>query len=69
MVPAKLKSRNESTFGNPGRLIALLKDEVPSAAKNKGKIIEGTTNAGWRRSASTERFDIATVWRNPRRQL
>ena len=61
MVPAKLKSRNESTLGNPGRLIARPKDEVPSAAKNNGNIIEGTTSAGWRTSASIERFDIATV--------
>ena len=46
MLPASEKSRNESTSGKPGSEVALLNDDVPSAAKNSGKMSEGMTSAG-----------------------
>ena len=50
IAPASAKSRYESTAGNPGNSIARENDEVPSAAKNKGKMSDGMTSDGWRSS-------------------
>ncbi len=45
--PASAKSRYESTAGNPGTaVVARENDDVPSAAKNSGKISDGTTSDG-----------------------
>ena len=59
-VPANVNCRYESTLGNPGRLIARLNDDDPSAAKNSGKISDGAIIAGCRNIANIERRDNAT---------
>ena len=60
--PASAKSRNESTSGKPGMLIARANDAVPRATKNSGKTSDGTTRLGWRMSDSTERDESAPIW-------
>ncbi len=61
--PASAKSRKESTSGNPGTsVVARENDDVPSAAKNSGKISDGMTSDGWRNRDRIDRFESARVW-------
>ena len=63
IVAASENWRNESTSGNPGRLVAPLNEDAPSAAKKIGNTMLGATSAGCRKVSFVERFAIATVWR------
>ena len=58
-VPASVNCRYESTWGNPGRLMARLNADDPNAAKNSGKMSDGAMIAGCRNIANVERRDNA----------
>ena len=54
---------NDSTFGNPGIEVVLLKLDALSTAKNIGKNMLGAMSAGCRAISDVERLAIAMVWR------
>jgi hypothetical protein len=54
---------NDSTFGNPGIEVVLLKLDALSTAKNIGKNMLGAMSAGCRAISNVERLAIAMVWR------
>ena len=56
-VAASWKSRNECTFGNPGRRVARWNAAVLRAANSSGKNRDGNSASGWRSVPRIERRD------------